>query len=136
VSKATTRTVEGPRTLPEDPKDLDEAIRPYRVLVRPVVQGLSRVSVALGAEKFDNDEIEGGVMSLSALAYQERAEVNAWWLVGMWSVSVGAPRIISAIADYEDRKAEREKVPAFLRTPEPAPQPVEKPAQPVLDLTA
>lgn len=106
------------------------------MLVRPVVQGLSRVSVALGAEKFDNDEIEGGVMSLSALAYQERAEVNAWWLVGMWSVSVGAPRIISAVADYEDRKKAREAVPAFLAAPAPAPAPVEKPAQPVLDLTA
>lgn len=98
----------GPRSLPENPAELDEEIRPYKIFVRPIVQGLSKVSTVLGAEKFDAAEMEGGVQALAALAYQERAEMNAYWLVGLWSVSVGAPRIISAMADYEDRKKKRE----------------------------
>lgn len=107
----TAAKVTGPRSLPENPAELDEEIRPYKIFVRPIVQGLSKVSTVLGAEKFDAAEMEGGVQALAALAYQERAEMNAYWLVGLWSVSVGAPRIIAAMADYEERKAKRETMP-------------------------
>lgn len=100
--------------------------------MRPVVQGCSKLSEALGSEKFDSDEIEGGVLAFSALAYQERAEVNAWWLVGMWTASVSVPRIINAWSDFEEKKAKRlQAAPIEIVR---APAPVEAASQPALDL--
>lgn len=121
--KVTTAKVTGPRSLPENPAELDEEIRPYKIFVRPIVQGLSKVSTVLGAEKFDAAETEGGVQALAALAYQERAEMNAYWLVALWSVSVGAPRVISAMADYEERKAKRGQPAPYVAPEIPAREP-------------
>lgn len=101
-----------PNKLPTDPKDFDAAIAPMRVMVKPVLFGISRLSAVAGTEPLDKDEIASGEIAFAALAYQYGAMLDARVLVALWLGGVTVPRVVQYFENK--RKAEQEaKQPAL-----------------------
>lgn len=73
----------------------------------PLVLGASKMCEVLGSEAFDKNEIEMNVFALSAYAYQERAEIDAKWLVLAAVSATAAPRLVTAFDRYKENEAKR-----------------------------
>lgn len=95
---------EGPRSLPENPDELDAALRPYQILVRPVVGGISRGLSQLGADPFDADEKASGELSGSAFLYEYGSEISAKVLLALWCVGVIIPRVPQIVEHYQNNR--------------------------------
>lgn len=91
----------GLRKLPEDPLELDSALKPFRTMVAPLVSGVSRVFVELEAEPLDAEEKEGGKLALAALMYQYGGQLDARLLVAMWIAGVALPRAPAIIKSFK-----------------------------------
>src|SRR6476661_3790060 len=87
-------TFEPDRKLPEDPAELEDALKMYKVMARPFVHGMSRTAVFLGTDPFDKPEIDGGELSLGALLYQAGGKIDARVLFIAWLGSVTMPRAL------------------------------------------
>lgn len=104
VKKAETWTWQT-KQLPSDNKEFDEAIAPSKVMVRPILHAISRVSEACHASPLDSDEIESGTVAFAALMYQYGAMLDARVLVALWVASVSIPRIPEVMEYYKQKKA-------------------------------
>jgi hypothetical protein len=98
------------RPLPEDTAELEKVIKPYRVLVAPLVTGVSHTLEVIGTEPLAKDEQEGGVFAGSAFMYQYLPHLDAKYLLLMWIVGVSTPRLAKLAADM---RKERKKVVDF-----------------------
>src|ERR1044072_1170381 len=65
------------RPLPEDPKEFDEGKRRQRMMVAPILTGVSRLGTVFGAQPMDKDERVAGEVAWGALLYQEGANFDA-----------------------------------------------------------
>lgn len=93
------------RKLPEDPAELDAAIAPMKVMVRPILHGISRIASHVGASPLDKDETDSGTIAWSALLYQQGGMLDARVLVLMWTLGVSIPRTL----EYFENKKKREE---------------------------
>lgn len=98
------------RVLPEDPKELDRVIGPYRILVGPLVNGASVTCEAFDVAPFDASEREVLTQAGAALAYQEGGVLDARWLFALAVVGVATPRVLTFV--NEKRKSDSQKVEA------------------------
>jgi hypothetical protein len=62
-------------------------------MVRPLIQGASKVAVALGTSRLDDQEVETGTQAWAALLYQYGAQMDARVLVLLWVAGVSIPRV-------------------------------------------
>jgi hypothetical protein len=92
------------RPLPEKPEDFDKLLAPYRVMVRPLVGGVSKIAEVMDTLPLDADEKEGGVQAFSALLYQYGGELDARVLVGLWLAGVTLPRVLHAIKKMQEEE--------------------------------
>lgn len=92
------------RPLPEDPNELDKAIRPYRLMVKPLLGGLSRLYRYIGTDPLDKDEMEGGELAFGALMYQMGGTLDARILVMLWLAGTGLPRALQYLDKKENEK--------------------------------
>ncbi len=72
-----------------------------RVMVRPILMGISRMAKTLDTDPLDKDEIESGEVAFAALMYQYGAMLDARVLVALWVAGVSIPR---ALQYMEQRK--------------------------------
>lgn len=102
------------KALPDDPKEFDKAIGPCRVMVRPVIHGISRLCKAAGTDELDKEEKESGEIAFSALMYQYGAMLDARVLVALWVAGVSIPRITQYLESQEEkrRQAQARALPA------------------------
>ena len=99
------KDADGNKLLPEDPNELDRVLAPYRIMVRPLVGGVSRVYERKLPPKLDADEIEGGTQAFSALLYQYGGALDARVLVVLWIVGTLLPRLLQYLEDREKKTA-------------------------------
>lgn len=84
---------------------------PYKPMVKAPLVALSKTLKHFPPhDTLDNDEMAGGQTAFAALMYQEGMKANAWMLVGMWALGIGAPRVIKYLDEREQRAAEKAKV--------------------------
>lgn len=93
------------RPLPQDPKELEDAIRGCRVMVRPIVLMLSKLAVAAGTSPLDKEEQECCTLGFSAWMYEEGGALSGRVLAGLALASVGLPRTLEAVEKRQARKA-------------------------------
>lgn len=105
------------RELPEDPAELDKAIASCRVMVRPILHGISRLATTLDTEPLDKDELDSGIIAFSALMYQYGAMLDARVLITLWLVGITLPRVIERL--QKDRDKEKQKKLAAAAPPAP-----------------
>jgi len=93
------------KTLPEDPKEFDAAIAPVRVMVRPILHGISRLASSAGTDPLDKAEIDSGEVAFAALMFQYGALLDARVLVALWLAGVTVPRGIQYLERKQKEKA-------------------------------
>lgn len=98
------------RKLPEDPAEFDKAISSCKIMVRPILHGISRLAKTVGTEPLDKEEIDSGTVAFSALMYQAGGMLDARVLVAMWLGGVTIPRVIQFAEAQEEKKKRRELV--------------------------
>ncbi len=76
-----------------------------KVMVRPILVGISRMAKTMGTDPLDKEEIDSGTIAWSALMYQYGAMLDARVLVGLWCAGVAVPRAIQ----YMENKAKEEE---------------------------
>lgn len=81
------------RVLPEDPAELDAALAPHKMLVGPILTGISGTLEALGSTALTSREHSEGTFAFSCLAFQYGAQLDARLLVLAWMAGVSLPRI-------------------------------------------
>jgi len=87
-------------------------LAPYRVMVRPLVGGVSKALELKLPPKLDADEIEGGTQAFSALLYQYGGALDARVLVAMWVAGVTLPRVLMLME--EKKRAQPSHSPSKL----------------------
>jgi len=93
------------RVLPDDPAELEDAIKPLKVMVRPILLGISRLAKSVDTDPLDLDEIRSGETAWAALMYQYGAMLDARVLVALWCAGIGIPRVVQYMeAQKEKRK--------------------------------
>jgi hypothetical protein len=92
------------RKLPEDPLEFDAAIRSCKVMMRPVISGISKLAEAAGTEPLDTEEKDSGLTAFSALMYQSGGMLDARTLVAMWVAGVTIPRAVSFMEKRQEAK--------------------------------
>jgi len=93
------------RQLPTNPEEFDKLLAPYRVMVRPLVGGISKICETLDSMPLDADEKEGGIQAFSALLYQYGGELDARVLVALWVAGVTMPRVLHYMQKDKAAKA-------------------------------
>ena len=76
-------------------------LAPYRVLVRPLVGGVSKTMETLGTSPLDDAEKEGGTQAFSAVLHQYGGQLDARVLLALWVVGVTLPRV----AEYAEARS-------------------------------
>lgn len=97
------------RTLPEKPEDIDRVLAPYRVMVRPLVTGVSKAAELMDTYPLDADEKEGGTQAFSALMYQYGGELDARVLVALWVAGVSIPRVLHHLKKEKEARELRKR---------------------------
>lgn len=92
------------RKLPEEPAEFEAALKPYRIMVRPLVTGVSRLCEEVGSIPLDSDERQGGEQAFAALMYQYGGQLDARVLVALWVVGVTLPRVIHEVKKRDAKK--------------------------------
>lgn len=92
------------RKLPEDPAELNSALSGHKILVGPLVSGISGALEMLGVTPLSAREHSEGTFAFAALAYQEGWELNAWLIVALWAGSIAATRGPEAVKNYREKK--------------------------------
>ena len=82
------------RPLPDDPVEFENAIRLNKVMVRPVLLGVSQVFKAFKLSPLGKDEQDAGAQAFGALLYQYKAEFDARLLVILWILGITLPRVV------------------------------------------
>jgi hypothetical protein len=90
------------RPLPENPAEFDKAISSCKVMVRPVLHGISRLCEVAKTSPLDREEIDSGVVAWSALMYEEGAMLSGKVLVFLWLMGCLLPRAV----EYLEKRAE------------------------------
>lgn len=81
---------------------------PYKPMVAAPIIALSKTLEHFPPhDKLDNKEVASCETAFAALMYQEGVKMNAWALVGMCMVGIGAPRVIKYFAERDRVKDER-----------------------------
>lgn len=97
--------------MPEDPKEQDRVLAPFRVLAKPLVGCVCKATEFLTDDpklRIDDDEKEMGVQAWAALFYQLGGRLDARVLVVLWIVSLMLPRMMYIIAKARKKKHEQE----------------------------
>lgn len=81
------------RGLPENPAELESAIASHRMIVSPIITGISGALEALGTTPLSSREHGEGVFAFSCLAYQYGAQIDARLICLAWALGVSVPRL-------------------------------------------
>lgn len=80
------------RVLPDNPGELEDALRGCRVMVRPLVLSLSRIYKALGTDPMDKEEQECCTLGFAAWMYEEGGGLSGRALAMMAVAGTALPR--------------------------------------------
>lgn len=83
----------------------------YRMMVRPLLTGTSRILKGFELSPLDEQELESGTYAFSALLYQYGADFDARVLVGLFVASVAISRGI----EYAQKREKKVTPAAVLR---------------------
>lgn len=86
------------RPLPEEPDELDKALRIYMVIAAPIVNGMGKLNTVFKLDDWDKTEADAGRMALAAMIYENGGKLSGEILVMMWLLGVYPPRIAKRLA--------------------------------------
>ena len=86
-------------------KELDAAIAPCKVMVRPLLHGISRLCTSVEVSPLDKDEIDSGATAWGAVLYSYGGMLNPITLATAWTIGVSIPRFV----EYFEKQAEKKK---------------------------
>jgi len=89
----TTRSFLSPK-VKLDEEHFEEQIKSAKLMVRPVLAGISKCLEFYDLSGLDKDETESGAMAFGALVTQYGAQFNAWILVGLWAAGIIPSRVM------------------------------------------
>ncbi len=99
---------DGGNRLPSNPKELQDAIEPYRLMVSPVLHAVSKMAEVAGTSPLDKTEHQSGEIAFGALIYQYGGKLDARVLGLLWFLAVSVPRVI----EYLEKKDKEKKLAA------------------------
>jgi len=85
-----------------------------RLMVRPIMHGISRLAQQADVDPLDADEIASGEIAFSALLYQYGGMLDARVLVVLWLAGVSVSRVPQYIAARNKKAEEKPIVPTQL----------------------
>lgn len=100
------------RTLPSNPTEFERAIAPYRIMVRPVVICVKKMTKVLPPkDELDADEHESLEMSYAAAMYQSGGNVDFRITAALATLGVAIPRVIKYLDEREEKEKEKKSLP-------------------------
>lgn len=90
------------RPLPEEPDELEKALRIYMLIAAPIVNGLGKLNTVFRMDDWDKTETDAGKMAIAAMIYENGGKLSGEILVVMWLLGVYPPRVMKRLS--EDKK--------------------------------